>query len=472
MKPTITFYGGAGTVTGANFLFEIPESHATSLKILVDCGMLQGEKFALEENKKPFAYDPSAIDYLFVTHAHTDHIGRIPKLVKDGFKGKIISTKETQAIVPLMFADALKIIQDECLREGSEPFFDEADIARTLSLWQAISYHKEIFLARFVSCVAKDAGHILGSAMYEFTLKTTADGGFEDAVQHERDKKIVFTGDLGNSPTPLLKDTEIINDADYLVMESVYGDRNHEEVGERRERLRQVIADTIKCKGTLLIPIFSLEKAQVLLSEINFLVENKKIPQLPVFLDSPLAIKVTKVYQSMTENFNDQAKATIRSGDDIFKFPRLTLTDTSDKSKAISNAPSPKIIIAGSGMSSGGRIVHHERHFLTDPKNSILFIGYQSIGSLGRQIQDGEKTVMIEGSKVLINAKVQTIQGYSSHKDSDHLIEFVSYTAPTLKKVFVVMGEPKASLFLVQRLRDYLGVPAVAPEAGESVVLE
>jgi len=471
-KLKLTFYGGAGTVTGANFMLEPLNG---GVKILIDCGMLQGSKFAADENRSAFSYDPASVSYLLVTHAHIDHIGRIPKLVHDGFNGKILSTPATRMIFKPMLEDALRIHEEESRHEGVLPFYNEQDIEKALSLWSDIHYHENTVLDGGFSVYAKDAGHILGSAMFEIT-QTADKHGLNTLInadkEYRKNIKVVFTGDLGNSPSPILPDTEKITDADYLVMESVYGDRNHEDAEEKRERLCQIIKQAIERNGTLLIPSFSLEKTQVLLNEINFLIEGGKLPKVPVYLDSPLAIKITEIYKQMSHDFNEKAKASIASGDDIFNFPRLKFTAEHRESEAIAKMPAPKIIIAGAGMSTGGRIIHHEKKYLPDPKNTILFVGYQSAGSLGRMIQEGEKKVEIEGQQIEVRAEVETISGYSSHKDSDHLIEFVADTAESLKKVFVVMGEPKASLFLAQRLRDYIGVNAVVPGSGISIVLD
>lgn len=457
----LTFCGGTGSVTGANFLLEV-----SGKKILIDCGLAQGSRFADEENRKPFLYDPTAIDFLLVTHAHIDHIGRIPKLVSNGFRGKILSTPETRALAGLMFEDALKLIEEECRKVGTLPLYEHKDVLTALSLWGDIPYHQNYELADGLTVYPKDAGHILGSAMYEISYL-----GSTSKFRLNLKRKIVFTGDLGNSPTPILRDTETVTDADYLVMESVYGDRNHEDQSSRRKHLKDVIIETVNRNGTLIIPIFSLEKTQVILYELHELEEAYEIPVVPVFLDSPLAVEVTKVYHAMKSNWNDKALA---EAGDIFRFPRLKYTVHSEESKAILNVPAPKIILAGSGMSNGGRIIHHEANYLPGSQNTILFVGYQTAGSLGRQIQDGAKEVHINGQKVVVRARIETISGYSSHKDSDHLVQFVETAAkgnPRLK-VFTVMGEPKSALFLVQRLRDYVGVEATHPELGETVTLE
>ena len=451
----LTFYGGVGTVTGANFMLQ-----TDGLKMLVDCGLVQGGPSAENLNRSEFAYNPAEIDYLVVTHAHLDHVGRIPKLVKDGFKGEIISTPETRDLAELILLDTVKILENEARREGILPIYETKDIEPALALWTSLPYHTKKDLKDGVSIFLKDAGHILGSSMIEVS---------------RGQNKMIFTGDLGNSPSILLRDTEEIIDANYILMESVYGDRNHEPKEARRQKLKQVIEETIKYKRALIIPAFSLERTQMILYELNELFESGEIPtKIPVFLDSPLAIKITAVYEKYTDDFNDKAKADIKSGDDIFNFPGLKFIVQSGESRMIEKIPSPKIIMAGSGMSTGGRVITHESYYMDNPQAEVLFVGYQAAGSLGRQLQDGAKTVRIYGEEKEVKMKVDSIAGYSSHKDSDHLVEFVEKAteAGKLKEVFCVMGEPKSSMFLVQKLRDNLGVNAVYPEFKEMVEIE
>ena len=452
----ITFYGGVGTVTGANFLVETEKT-----KLLVDCGLLQGVPDADEINRKPWPYDVASVHYLFVTHAHLDHIGRVCKLVRDGFCGTIYSTPETLELAKVMLADAIKVMetnaQDKTVPHPP-PLYGSVDLGTTVFLWKTIPYHVETMINDEFSVYLKDAGHILGSSMYEFIFCPRGTLGLT--------RKIVFTGDSGNSPAPLLKDTEKITDADYLICDSVYGDRNHESKDERDERFREIVTETIQKGGPLVIPAFSIERTQVILYELNNLVEDKKIPSVPVFLDSPLGLKVTEIYSRTAKDFNPGVQQEIKSGDNIFSFSKLNITHGSRDSMEIVNTPNPKIIIAGSGMSSGGRVVWHEMNFLPDPKATILLMGYQAVGTLGRRIQDKPKEVEIKGSIIPVRARIEMISGYSSHKDSDGLVEMVSDTAKTLKKVFVVMGEPKSSTYLVQRLRDELDVNAIYPEYG------
>ncbi|MEK7669333.1 MAG: MBL fold metallo-hydrolase [Patescibacteria group bacterium] len=472
-NPKLIFYGGVGTTTGANIMLQFNDK-----KILVDCGLLQGAKFAEDKNFEPFKYNPAEVDFLLITHAHMDHIGKMPKLVRDGFKGKIFSTLETMELASPMLRDALKVMQ---IKHKGRVLFEENDIQNTLALWQGKKYGERMELFENCSLIMQDAGHILGSAI----INVSCGAG-------EEKRMIAFTGDLGNSPSPLLPDTESPKGVDYIVMESVYGNRNHESKEERRKKLKEVILNGIKKGGTMVIPAFSIERTQVLLYEINNMIEDKEIPQIPVFVDSPLALKVTDIYKKYQKDFKASIQQEIKSGDDIFDFPGLHIVGRASESAEIEKIAGAKIILAGSGMSEGGRVVSHEARFLPDPNATIILVGYQSVGSLGRAIADGVKEVFIDTDgnakngkeKVKVRATIENITGYSSHKDSEHLLEFVEKVnennAPQpplilrggeekkgLKRVFVIMGEPKSSLFLTQRIRDYLDVDAVYPEEGK-----
>lgn len=452
MKSTLGFYGGVGSVTGANFMLDTGE-----LAILVDCGLMQGDRFAMARNAEPFVYNPADVDVLLVTHAHADHIGRIPKLVKDGFAGLIYSTDATKALAEVMLYDALKVMEFEAKKLGLDPLYDKGDIAAAFLHWQTVSYDEKFTLGADITAWYTDVGHILGSGM----------------IHLERaGRKIVFTGDIGNVPQPLLRAPVIPKDYHYLVMESVYGDRLHEEVAQRSALLRHYIETTAARGGTLIIPAFSLERTQAMLYEINNLVESGAILPLPVFLDSPLAITVTDVYRRYTHYLRPEIQNQIRGGDDIFAFSGLKFTPTMTDSRSIAKERGAKIIIAGSGMSHGGRIRRHEQEYLDDPRTTVLLVGYQSVGSVGRILQDGAKSIVIDGKKVKVKAQIARIQGYSGHADRDQLLELVAYGASQAVQVFVVMGEERSSLFLTQRLRDYLGVNATAPEENQEVEIE
>tara|TARA_B100000745_G_scaffold294310_1_gene237142 strand:+ start:2725 stop:4089 length:1365 start_codon:yes stop_codon:yes gene_type:complete len=453
MKSKLTFAGGAGTVTGAHFLLE-----TGGKKILIDCGLLQGGgAYGKDENYEAFPYDPSHIDILFLTHAHADHIGRVPKLVKDGFRGVIYSTTATKDLSAVMFEDALRILRQEAQKRETTPLYESVDVQTALSLWEVRAYHDRFDIGDGITVQFLDAGHILGAAMIEFI---------------RNDVKFVATGDLGNSPAPLLKDTEAVRGAHYLLIESVYGDRVHEDRSDRVQLLQQALTDAAREGKTLLIPSFAIQRTQLLLYEINKMIEAQDVPEIPVYLDAPLASAVTDVYRKYTHLFNDNVQQEIAAGDDIFNFPRFVTIDTPQASKELLSIPGPKVIIAGSGMSTGGRVLMHETSILGDENAIILFVGYQGVGTLGRRIQDGASVVTINNKKIRVRAEKRTIRGFSAHKDREGLMAFVAESKDSLQEVFVVMGEPKSSLFLVQRLRDFLGVMATAPDVGAVVSLD
>ena len=448
----LTFYGGARSVTGANYLLE-----HSGLKMLVDCGLNQGSKYAEDLNYQPFKYDPAEIKYVFITHSHIDHIGRLPKLYKDGFRGKIYTTTASRDLMAVALPDNMRQITVEAKEMGHEPLFKQEDLDGLMSLVEGVNYGETGELDG-VSFVFHDAGHILGSAIVEIRWL---------------DKKIYFSGDLGNPPTPLLPVTEKVTDADYIVVESAYGDRVHEGREERRSRLISIIESTVQRGGVLMVPSFAVERTQELLYELNNLFNEKKIPHVPVFVDSPLAIKMTSVYKKHPEYFNKETAYLIKSGDDIFNFPGLQMTATTEESKKINDVPSPKIIIAGSGMSQGGRILHHEIRYLSDPASTILFVGYQVDGSLGRKIQRGDREVHIMGQTIQVACNIENLSAYSAHADQPMLINWVGAStsdgagAGKLKKVFVVQGEEESSKTLANLIREKYGVEAVAPIEGQ-----
>jgi metallo-beta-lactamase family protein len=451
MTAVLGFYGGVGSVTGANFLLDTGKA-----AFLVDCGLVQGDKFASERNAEAFPYNPADINFLLVTHAHADHIGRIPKLVADGFTGTIYSTTATKDLSAVMLEDAYRVMEVEAKANQTEILYEVGDIKHALDLWQTVDYDEALSLPDDVTAVFTDAGHILGSAMIHLT---------------RNNRKIVFTGDIGNVPQPLLRAPVIPQDYHYLVMESVYGDRQHEQVAERTELLEYYIKQVQKRNSTLIIPAFSLERTQAMLYEINNLVESGALMPLPVFLDSPLAIAVTSIYRRYTNYLRPEIRDQIKRGDDIFSFAGLSFTETVRDSKRIKSVTGAKVIIAGSGMSHGGRIRRHEQDYLGDPDTIVLLVGYQSVGSIGRLLLDGARNVTIDGKKVKVRAQIEQIQGFSGHADRDQLVELVAYGSQKVEEVFVTMGEERSSLFLTQRLRDYLGVNARAPEAHEEVTI-
>jgi len=443
----VTFHGGAGQVTGANYLVSSDDT-----RILIDCGLVQGGRFSESQNSKPFPYDPASIAAAFVTHAHIDHTGRLPQLVQSGFKGTVYSTPPTRDFAELLLYDSEHVIRGELEREGLPPLYTPEDVAALMERWEGVGYHKPITVGPF-KVTLYDAGHILGSS----SIMVEAEG-----------KKVIFSGDLGNPPTPIIKPTEYISEADYCLVESTYGNRVHEDFERRKDLLEDAIEDAVKSGGVLMIPAFAMERTQELLFELNELAEHGRIPKIPIFIDSPLAIKLTGVYQKYQNYFNQEAWNLVRSGDAIFNFPGLKMTLTVEQSKEINDVPPPKIIIAGSGMSQGGRILHHERRYLSDPKSTILFIGYQAEGSLGRRIYDGAKSVRIFGEEVPVRCKRRAIGGYSAHADQPKLLEWVRHMRDSLRSAFIVQGESEASDALAQKVRDELAVKAIIPKAGEA----
>lgn len=451
---TITCSGGALSPTGANFLVEGFEK-----TFLVDCGLLQGSKMAEESNWKPFSYDPKKVAILFVTHAHLDHIGLIPKLIFDGFDGEIISTPATKDVARVMLEDTASILANS---ESGKPFhlsdiYSSKVLEKVFSLWKTVDYHESYNICKDLTVESFDAGHVLGSSMFVFEYKQ---------------QKFVFTGDLGNSPSPLLRDTEKLpDDIQYLLMESVYGDRNHESKEGRRGILKSVLLQNYQRRGVLMVPIFSLERTQEFLYEINELIESKEVPSMPIILDSPLAIKVTDIFEKYTHLLKDSVKKDIAEGDDIFNFPGFKESVTPRDSKAIVKKPNPKVILAGAGMSTGGRILHHEKEYLSDKNNTLLITGFQTPGSLGRLLEEGTKTVVLSGQSVSVKAHIEVVKGYSGHKDSDGLVQFVERSSKKLKKVIVAMGEMKSSLFLAQRIKEELDISSHVPQPGEVVTI-
>lgn len=449
----ITFFGGAKSVTGANYLLD-----SGDIKILVDCGLYQGSKYSEDFNHENFFYNPEEINFVFITHSHTDHVGRLPKLFKEGFRGRVIASKPTIDLASKALPDNLNIITEEARRYGKEPLFELKDLDGVMELAEGFNYEVPIDLGGGIKAILHDAGHILGSTIVEIDF----DG-----------KKIYFTGDLGNPPTPLLQPPFFPKDADYAVVESAYGSRIHEDRAARKMMLETIIRETLSKGGTLMIPSFAMERTQELLYELNQLVNHNQIPRVPIYVDSPLATNLTEVYKKHSSYFNKTAHHVIESGDDIFNFPGLTFTRTADESKAINNVVGPKIIIAGSGMSMGGRILHHEMRYLPDPNSAILFVGYQVQGSLGRRILDGEKEVGIFGEKISVNCQIRAIGGYSAHADQAMLLKWIESAGSggNLKKVFIVQGEEDSSSILAEKTKTDLKIDAVVPNQGESFEL-
>lgn len=443
----LTCYGGVGQVTGANYLLE-----SQGAKILIDCGLHQGGRFCEKLNFEKFAYQPRDIAAVFITHAHIDHTGKLPKLFRDGFRGTIYSTPPTRDFAELLLLDSEHLLIESATHLKKPPIYSTDDIHATLAAWKGIPYYETIVVGPF-RVTLRNAGHILGSS----SILIEADG-----------KQIIFSGDLGNMPAPIIGATDEIPLVDAAVIESTYGDRLHEGSDRRKEALEDMIEDVVKSGGVLMIPAFAMERTQELLFELNDLVDSGRIPRVPVFIDSPLAIKLTTVYQRYPEYFSKETRELIDGGDFIFHFPGLRSTLTTEESKSINDVPPPKVIIAGSGMSNGGRILHHEQRYLSDPKSAIVFIGYQAVGTLGRTILEGAKTVKIFNEEIPVRCHVQSIPGYSAHADQDQLLHWLAPARGVAKNIYVVQGEPQSSEALAQKIRDELALTTTLPELGKS----
>jgi metallo-beta-lactamase family protein len=454
MSLRLTCYGAAETVTGSNFLVE-----GSKGKILVDCGLEQGRDFVEKDMYAPFAYDVPSIDALVITHAHLDHIGRAPKLIKEGFKGKVYATEPTKDLMELMLRDTVDILGVTAHQHGLPLLYTDEDVTKLLSLVETIPYHEEKEVAPGLSVYLRHTGHILGSASVR--------------VKDEDGTTLALTGDIGNMPSPYLPDWEAITDADAILMESVYGDRVNIDKSDRVKLLVETITRAIARGGVILIPAFSIERTQLMLYEFSKLMESGELPHISVFLDSPLAINATEVYEKWgSEYFKPEAEDELKKRHELFKFPFLTETPTRQDSEQILKSPNPKIIMAGAGMSHGGRIGRWEQKYLPDPSTTLIIVGYQAPGSPGRMLQDGSPHVRLGGEDVRVRAKIETFVGWSAHADRDELLDFAHAAQPEsggrTKNFFVALGEPSAARFLAQRIHGYLGANAIVPVQGES----
>lgn len=444
----ITFLGAAREVTGSSFLLE-----TGGKKILLDCGFFQGSRFAEERNYAPFSFDPKSVDFLVICHAHLDHVGRIPKLVAEGFGGKIFSTAPTKEITQLVLEDCFKLMKEEARRENHSPMYRENDIEASMSLFETIGYGEELEIASGIKLVFKNAGHILGSAIAVLTCEG---------------KRLVYTSDLGNAPSALLSAPETVEAADFVICETTYGGRVHEDVARRGEKLTEIINGTIANNGVLLIPTFAIERAQELLHDIDHFctVGNCSIPTF--YLDSPLAERVTQVFEKYPEFLSK--KVNLEHVEDIFGLSRVKITTTVEESREIESAPNPKIVMAGSGMMNGGRILYHLQNYLENPTNTVLIVGYQARGTLGRRLFDGVSEVRIFGKKYTVGANIRAIGSYSAHADAPQLLSWFT-TVGGLKKVFLVHGENSESVSFAKLVAERLKVECKIPQQGEEYVL-
>lgn len=445
-------YGGAEQVTGSNFMVLCKDGTKT-WKILIDCGLPQGVD-AEHKEWKDFDYDPREVDFLLVTHAHMDHIGRIPFLKAKGFRGQIYSTRATKDIAYLALKDALHVMTKEFNKGNMDVVpYKERDVESAFGSWKTHEYRQSIRLSRNLSVTFFNSSHVLGSSFIQIDCNG---------------EKVLFTGDMGKNSL-LLPEADIPTDSDVVFMETVYGNRVHENVEERQLKLLNAIKDEIAQKGTLVIAAFAIERTQEVLTEINDFIEKKKIPKIPVYLDAPLAIEVTKVFQKHGSMFNKEMQRHISHGDNIFRFPGLKFTESHEESQALNDIPGPKIVIAGSGMIAGGRIIHHVRKYLSNPRCTIMLAGYQAIGTYGRLLSDGKKHIIFYGEPFEVKAKIVQLSGYSAHRDEEALLEFVDVIRKKCKSLNLILGDNESLLEFRRAVYERYGIRAHICLKGEEL---
>ena len=472
----VTFLGATKTVTGSNFLVE-----GAGKKFLVDCGMYQGSASDEFENEAPFLYDVHDIDFMLLTHAHIDHSGRIPKLYNEGYRNSVYATKATCDLCSIMLPDSGHIQEMEVEwknrkreRKGEDPLpplYTAEDAAKCLEIFKPVQYDEIIDIDENIKARFNDAGHMLGSAIIEVWV-----------TEGDKTEKIVFTGDLGNNDIPLLSPPTMIESADYLVMESTYGNRLHMRNDDKASMFLDIVYETLEKGGTVVIPSFAVGRTQEILFELNRIKEEKhdeefykkykRLMSVPVYVDSPLAISATEVFKENMNLFNEETQAIINSGDNPLEFDGLKFTRTADESKALNASNESAIIISASGMCEVGRIKHHLKHHLWEPNSTILFVGYQAPGTLGRKLVDGEKKVKIFGEEIAVNARIEYIEGYSGHADQEWLMNFVYSFITKPKHIFLVHGEPEGQKVLKSKLEENTDIPITIPDFGESYELE
>ncbi len=466
----VSFLGAAKTVTGSSFLIE-----TNKCKFLIDCGMFQGSASDDALNQAPFPFNPAELDFVLLTHSHIDHSGRIPKLYVDGFKGRVFATKATTELCSIMLPDSghIQEFENEWVnrkrsRAGLppiKPIYTHQDGIDCIELFSGIKYGEVFKASENVRVRFQDAGHMLGSSIIELWVE-----------EYGEEVKMVFTGDLGNQDMPILRDPSIIDSADYLVIESTYGNRVHMNVENKIDRFVEIITSTVEKGGNIIIPSFAVGRTQEIIYELFKQREVNsdkinKVLEVPVYVDSPLAISATKVFRNNLDCFDEEAKAYIENGDNPLDFPGLTFTPTADESKALNSDETSKIIISASGMCDAGRIKHHLKHNLWRQESSIVFVGYQAQGSLGRRLVDGAEKVRIFGEEIKVEARIEMIEGFSGHADKDGLMNWIKAFRRKPRKVFIVHGEESAMNEFAEAIQSSLGIETIIPSRNDTFMV-
>lgn len=457
----IQFFGAAKMVTGSNFLVT-----TNKYKFLIDCGLFQGSQDVEELNYKDFPYQVEDIDFLILSHAHIDHSGRIPKLVKEGFRGKIICTKPTYELAEIMLLDSAKIQESDVewenrkrKRAGKKPIealYTSEDAERSLNYFDPYFYDQIIEVEEDFKIRFKDAGHILGSSIVE--------------IWTDEGEKLVFSGDLGMPNRPIIRDPEFIESADYLILESTYGDEKHESYQSSIEKMIKVINETTSRGGTVIIPSFAVGRTQELVYELNkYYVYNnvEEYMKVPIYVDSPMAVNATRVFEKNSSSFDKEATDLILRGDNPFVFDNLRYVQSQEESMNLNKSNYPKVIISSSGMATGGRVRHHLKHNLWDERNTLLFVGYQAQGSLGRILLDGIKKVKLLGEEIDVKLEIQEIKGFSGHADQDMLLKWIGKMKKRPKKIFIVHGEQEAARVLADKIDEKYGIETMIPNLND-----
>ncbi len=468
MSIKLQFLGAAQNVTGSRHLLQ-----ANGTRLLVDCGLYQERHFQAR-NWEPLAVPPESIEAVLLTHAHLDHCGLLPKLVKDGFKGKIYCTEATAEIARIILLDSAKLQEEDAEfkrkrheREGRKgprpevPLYTVADAEASFPHFAPVEYKQTVELSAGIEATFCEAGHVLGSSIIKVKVS-----------QNGVDRTILFSGDVGRPHRPIVRDPSLVDEADYVLVESTYGDRVHAEPEDTKKAIAEVINSTKKAGGNLVVPSFALERSQELLYYISELLVEDAIPHLMVFLDSPMAASITRVFQRHRELYDEQMKEMLRHNHSPFDFPGLKMIETSDESKAINHIKGTVVIIAGSGMCTGGRIKHHLVNNITKRQNTIMFVGYQAVGTLGRQILDGAKQVRILGQDCQVKARVVRVNGFSAHADKQELWEWLSSLKRPPKKVFVIHGESESAAHFADFIGQKTGWQVTVPAYQDEVVLD